>query len=87
MATLADTNILLRSLNTDDPYSRAVNRALSILRLRNESLVIAPQNLIEFWAVATRSTKENGLGLTTAEAGECSTGFQESKPMTPIWLP
>ncbi len=62
------------------------------MRLRNESLVIAPQNLIEFWAVATRSTKENGLGLTTAEAGDELAGirnFFRLLPYTPqvveIW--
>ena len=36
-----------------------------------ELLCLAPQNLIEFWAVATRSRNENGLGMTHAiAAGE-----------------
>jgi hypothetical protein len=68
VATLTDTNILLRSLNPNDPQYGVVKNALSTFRLRNEVLSIAPQNLIEFWAVATRTVKENGLGLTTAEA-------------------
>ena len=37
-------------------------------RLRNETLYVAPQNLIEFWAVATRSRDDNGLGMTIASA-------------------
>ena len=49
MATLADTNILLRSLNPDDPHYGVVKSALSTFRLRNEALCITPQNLIEFW--------------------------------------
>jgi predicted nucleic acid-binding protein len=68
VATLADTNILLRSLNPGDPHYGVVKNALARLRLRDEALCIAPQNLIEFWAVATRRVKENGLGLTSAEA-------------------
>ena len=36
--------------------------------MRDETLCIAPQNLTEFWAVATRPLKKNGLGMTTAEA-------------------
>ena len=36
-----------------------------------ELLCLAPQNPIEFWAVATRSRNENGLGMTHAiAAGE-----------------
>jgi predicted nucleic acid-binding protein len=69
MATLADTNILLRSLYPEHPHYSIAENALSALRLRNETLCIAAQNLIEFWAVATRSRDENGLGMTTSRAG------------------
>lgn len=31
-------------------------------------LCVAPQNLIEFWAVATRSRDDNGLGMNQARA-------------------
>ena len=67
MATLVDTNILLRYLNPKDPHCTADN-AIAALRLRNEPLCVGPQNLIEFWAVATRPTTQNGPGMTTAEA-------------------
>lgn len=42
-----------------------------MLRLRNEMLCVAPQNLVEFRAVATRPLNENGLGMAVAKvAGE-----------------
>jgi predicted nucleic acid-binding protein len=73
MATLVDTNILLRSLYPEHPHYAAAENSLAALRLRNEPLCIAPQNLIEFWAVATRPRQDNGLGMTTTRAaGEIS---------------
>jgi len=38
------------------------------LRSRNEALHVAAQNLIEFWAAATRPAGENGLGMSLEEA-------------------
>ncbi len=43
-------------------------RALVSLRKQGEELCIIPQNIIEFWAVATRTLADNGLGLTIDEA-------------------
>jgi predicted nucleic acid-binding protein len=54
MDVLADTNVLLRSLYPEHPQCAAAERALGTLRERGVRLCIAPQNLIEFWAVATR---------------------------------
>jgi predicted nucleic acid-binding protein len=66
---LTDTNILLRSLNPEDPHYTAADKAVvAALRLRNETLCLAPQNLIEFWAVVTRPREDNGLGMTPARA-------------------
>ena len=65
---LADTNILLRSIHPQHPHYASAKSALAQLRLRNEALCVAPQNLVEFWAVATRLPAENGLGLTVAQA-------------------
>jgi|SRR6185369_3797945 len=42
--------------------------AMVALRQGGESLSIFPQNLIEFWAVATRPLANNGLGLSVAQA-------------------
>ncbi len=68
MSILTDTNILLRSLYPEHPHYAAAENALAALRLRNEVLCIAPQNLIEFWTVATRPRDDNGLGMTPARA-------------------
>jgi len=42
--------------------------AVSGLRARGEELCIVPQNLIEFWAVATRPLNANGLEMTTVQS-------------------
>lgn len=45
-----------------------VARAIFILKTRRDELYVVAQNLIEFWAVATRPLINNGLGLTLAQA-------------------
>jgi predicted nucleic acid-binding protein len=65
---LTDTNILLRSLKTAAPEYQIVENALAKLRGRQEILCIAPQNVVEFWSVATRPVKENGLGMDARRA-------------------
>ena len=45
-----------------------VARSVSILATRRDELHIVAQNLIEFWAVATRPIIDNGLGLKVAQA-------------------
>src|SRR5882762_5582468 len=44
-----------------------VVRSVSILAARRDELKVVAQNLIEFWAVATRPIIDNGLGLTIAQ--------------------
>jgi predicted nucleic acid-binding protein len=65
---LVDTDVLVHAANPPDPrYSVAIN-ALAKLR-QQEPLCVAPQNLVEFWTVATRpDTQRNGLGMDTASA-------------------
>jgi hypothetical protein len=77
VATLVDTNILLRSLNPADPQYQAAIEAPAKLPAQNETLCIAPQNLVEFWAVATRPANKNGLGMTSVEAGNQITGIRQ----------
>lgn len=48
MAFLIDTNILLRSVQPHHPQSGVVERALAVLRTRDEVLHIATQNPIKF---------------------------------------
>lgn len=47
-----------------------VTRALAVLATRGDELRVIAQNLIEFWAVATRPITDNGLGITVAEAAQ-----------------
>jgi predicted nucleic acid-binding protein len=59
-----DTNVLLRLLQPEHPQYAVASSALAGLRRRETDLCIARQNLVEFWAVATRPVAENGLGMT-----------------------
>jgi predicted nucleic acid-binding protein len=68
MAVLTDTNIFLRLLQPHHPHCRIAERALDLLRAREELLNITSQNLVELWAAATRPFDENGLGLSIEEA-------------------
>jgi predicted nucleic acid-binding protein len=45
-------------------------RAILTLKKQGEFLCIIPQNIIEFWAVATRPLDKNGLGLSITQAEE-----------------
>jgi len=45
-----------------------VERSISILTSRRDELYVVAQNLIEFWAVATRPLIGNGLELSAAQA-------------------
>lgn len=64
MAILADTNVLLRTVQPQHPHFATTLRALDVLHKRGELLCIASQNIVEFWAAATRPASVNGLGLT-----------------------
>jgi predicted nucleic acid-binding protein len=59
-----DTNVLLRSIDEGHVAQPIAHKALLALRDRGETLSIFPQNLVEFWAVATRPSANNGLGLS-----------------------
>ena len=68
MSYLADSNILTRLTQKQSPHYPFARRAVISLRKQGEEICIVPQNLIEFWSVATRPAVNNGLGLTTSEA-------------------
>ncbi|MEO5726252.1 MAG: PIN domain-containing protein [Byssovorax sp.] len=67
-AYLADTNVVLRWALPHDPLSPPAANAVKLLRRRGGDVCVATQNLIEFWAVATRPAASNGLGMTPAIA-------------------
>ena len=59
---IADTNILLRSVEpSHESHFTAVN-ALVILTADYGEICVFPQNLVEFWNAATRPLANNGLG-------------------------
>ena len=68
MDHLVDTNILLRSVQRRSPSYRQARSAVTTLLRREERLCIFPQNVVEFWGVATRPAQSNGLGLSLLEA-------------------
>ena len=68
MSHLADTSILLRTIHTTSPQRQLAIDTLDTLRKQKEEICIFPQNLVEFWAVATRPIESNGLGLTIEQA-------------------
>lgn len=78
---LLDTNVLTRITSTGHPHGMIARIAVHKMLARREQVVIVPQNLYEFWAVATRNhgqrpTGENGLGLTTAQASQWLAFFE-----------
>lgn len=64
MSYLLDTNILLRFVSPEDSMHLETVNAVDSLNANRERLIIAPQNLIEFWNVCTRPSDKNGLGFT-----------------------
>ncbi len=67
MRYLADTNILVRVLQRDDPNHALIRASLRTLWQRAEQVCYTPQNLVEFWRVCTRPASVNGFGLSVAE--------------------
>lgn len=68
MNVLLDTNILTRLAQASHPLHSTAASAVHNLGSIGRTLCIVPQNLYEFWAVATRPIRDNGLGLTVSEA-------------------
>ncbi len=65
---LVDTNILLRAAEPNSVQHTSAAAAVAHLLSTNQEVHIAPQNLIEFWVVATRPQAVNGLGWITSQA-------------------
>jgi predicted nucleic acid-binding protein len=63
-----DTNILTRLAQPSHQLHGTALNAVRRLEGRGDTCCIVPQNLYEFWAVATRPIAVNGLALTVAEA-------------------
>ena len=81
-----------------DPQASVARAAIQALLTRGERLIVVPQNIYEFWAVATRRpgsppAGQNGLGITPAQAGQWVRFFQRRFAFLPdydqlsnVWL-
>ena len=56
MVVLLDTVILLRLVDRNDPLHATVRSAVCAVKVRGDVLVMAAQNVAEFWNVCTRPT-------------------------------
>jgi hypothetical protein len=84
---LLDTNLLIRMTRSHDPRAGIARSAVQAL-LGGQRLLIVPQNLYEFWTVATRPAGappagRNGLGMTPAQAGQWLRFFRRRFTLLP----
>ena len=85
---LLDTNLLTRMTRSHEPQAGVARATVQTLLGRGELLVLVPQNLYEFWVVATRPSGappagSNGLGMTPVQAGHWLRFFQRRFTMLP----
>ena len=66
--TVLDANVLLRLTDPTSAHHQTAADAVAALLAGGDELRTPPQAGYEFWVVATRPVKDNGLGLTPAEA-------------------
>jgi predicted nucleic acid-binding protein len=78
-----DTNVLLRSIDVGHAAQPVAQNAMIKLGKDRESLSTFSQNLIEFWAVATRPIANNGLGLSIAQTEEELTNLKRLFKLLP----
>ena len=80
---LVDTSLLVRTMQPHHELSVVAKRAIDKFRLQNRSLYLVPQNLVEFWVVATRPVGQNGLGLSIPEAASELMRLKSMFPLVP----
>jgi predicted nucleic acid-binding protein len=73
---LSDTNIWLRVADPGAVQHDAAVQAVARLLVEGHEVCICAQNLIEFWAVATRPVLANGLGWTPLETASEMEGLE-----------
>ncbi len=83
MTFLLDANVLLRMAEPTHAQYDAAFDAVAALTSRGHDLFIVPQNLYEFWAVATRPVPDNGLGMTPDEAAAELVAIRARFPLLP----
>ena len=78
---LADTNLLLRLSDTPSLQNPVAAKALARLFREEHEVFITAQNIIEFWAVATRPLEANGLGWTSHRTAQEVRAIREKFPL------
>ncbi len=58
---------LIGSIHDGSQRQEPSIKAVNLLLGRGDDLLVVPQNLVEFWAVATRPEVTNGLGLSSEQ--------------------
>lgn len=69
--------------NQADAFHAMTKAAVAELHRRGETLLITPQNLVEFRNFATRPTGANGLGLAAITADQLLATFEAAFPLLP----
>jgi predicted nucleic acid-binding protein len=67
---VADTNVILRSIDPGSPHHPVATEAIATLLRRGDLIVLTAQILIEFWAVATRPRDVNGFGWSVERTSQ-----------------
>jgi predicted nucleic acid-binding protein len=63
MSVLIDTNVLLRRAQPKHPSNVTAIQSVAKLLALDTPVYFTPQNIAEFWNVATRPTESNGMAL------------------------
>ncbi|MGD0899721.1 MAG: type II toxin-antitoxin system VapC family toxin [Thermoguttaceae bacterium] len=85
---LLDTSVLGRMSDPADPRCAVARGAVNLLLAKNERVIVVPQNIYEFWAVATRRPGappggQNGLGMAPDMASQWLGFFQRRFTLLP----
>ena len=83
MTYLVDSNVLLRLSQLRSDLRPAALAAVAALRSQDCDLVFSPQNVLEFWGVATRPEGVNGLGMSPEEADESLQSLEDYFTLLP----
>ena len=78
MNVALDSNLLLRWVQQTHPQQVVALAAMTNLELSGHDLCLLPQNLYEFWVVATRPPGVNGLGKSGPEATALLSRFRSA---------
>ena len=80
---LVDTNVLLRAADPGSAQHGIASSSVHELLKRGHVCAVAPQVLIEFWAVASRPVASNGLGWTVAQTRQELLRLLRAFPLLP----